>query len=206
MKAAKPAKGQKSEQKPPEIAVRCVFSRMVAVSELKPNPRNPNKHPKEQLELLARVIQRQGWRSPVTVSKQSGLIVAGHARYEAARLLGAAEVPVDFQDFASDAEELAHLLADNQLAELAEINEEDLAAVLKDLDGQIEIELTGFDPSKVTEIEQVAFDAAVTKTPKRPELTVSFPPRAWAVSRDEILAKAKEQFEGYGAEISADEA
>jgi len=54
-------------------------------------------------------------------------------------------VPVDYQDFASEADEHAHLIADNRIAELAEIDGNELAGLLRQLDGQIDMELTGFD-------------------------------------------------------------
>lgn len=57
------------------------------------------------------------------VSARSGLIVAGHCLRRAAELLELDEVPVDVQDFASEDEELAVLLADNVIPELAELNQ-----------------------------------------------------------------------------------
>lgn len=78
---------------------------MVPVEEIIPNPRNPNKHPKKQIELLAKIIKAQGWRAPITVSNRSGFIVRGHARLEAAKLLGLTECPVDFQDYENEAVE-----------------------------------------------------------------------------------------------------
>ena len=62
------------------------------------------------------------WRNPVTVSNRSGLIVRGHGRLEAALLIGCETIPVEEQDYATDAEELADLLADNRLSELAELD------------------------------------------------------------------------------------
>lgn len=85
------------------------------------------------MELLARVIEAQGWRQPVKVSTRSGYIVSGHGRYEAALLLGC-PVPVDFQDYPGEAEELADLLADNRIAELAEMDEKMLAEVFAVID------------------------------------------------------------------------
>lgn len=87
--------------------VYCTFTRMVAIEEIIPNPRNPNKHPKKQIELLAKIIKAQGWRAPITVSNRSGFIVRGHARLEAAKLLGLTECPVDFQDYDNEAVEWA---------------------------------------------------------------------------------------------------
>ena len=110
------------------IPVFCAFDKIVPVEELRPNPKNPNRHPKDQVELLSRVIEAQGWRQPVKVSTRSGLIVSGHGRYEAALLLDC-PVPVDFQSYPSDEDELADLLADNRIAEMAEMDN----AMLRDL-------------------------------------------------------------------------
>lgn len=87
--------------------VHCAFDRMVLLEDLKPNPRNPNRHPPEQVTLLAKIIRVQGWRVPITVSNRSGLVVRGHCRLLAAREAGLAEAPVDYQDYANDEEETA---------------------------------------------------------------------------------------------------
>lgn len=130
---------------PPEISVHCAFDEMVALPEIKPNPRNPNRHPPDQIELLAKIIRHQGWRLPIVVSNLSGLIVSGHGRYEAAMILGVESVPVNFQDFENEAEELAHLVADNRLAEISEMDSGSLKELLSDLDtGAIDMDLTGF--------------------------------------------------------------
>ena len=110
------------------IPVHCAHTRLADPASLQPNPVNPNRHSAHQIQLLASIIQEQGWRNPVTVSKRSGLIVRGHGRLEAALLIGCAAIPVDEQDYASEAEELADLLADNRLSELAELDETDCAA------------------------------------------------------------------------------
>jgi DNA modification methylase len=134
------------------IEVWCAFDQLVPVDELRPNPRNPNKHPDGQIELLAKAIKYFGWRHTILVSKRSGLIVSGHGRLLAAQKLGTPLVPVDYQDFASDADEMAVLVGDNRLAELAEPDSDEIAAILKELDGQIDLDLTGFDS---TEIEKL---------------------------------------------------
>jgi ParB-like chromosome segregation protein Spo0J len=74
----------------------------------------------------------------------------GTGRFEAAKLLQVAQVPVNFQDFASAEDETAHLIADNRLAELAEMDQDELQAILKNLDAET-IVLTGFDPAELDE-------------------------------------------------------
>jgi len=135
------------------IAVHCAFEKMVEVTALKPNPRNYNKHPAQQIELLAKNIKALGWRHPVIVSKLSGLIVAGHARIEAAKVLGVATVPVDFQPFNSPEEETAYLIADNKIAELAEMDEGTLKELLAELTAsEIDMDLTGFTGDALKEM------------------------------------------------------
>ena len=127
------------------IAAHCSFDRAVDLVDLVEHPSNPNKHSDKQIALLAKIIRNQGWRNPVVVSNRSGFIISGHGRLAAAKLLNVENVPVDYQDFASEAEEHAHLIADNRIAELAEIDGNELAGLLRQLDGRIDMELTGFD-------------------------------------------------------------
>ena len=130
--------------------IHCAHAALVDITDLRPNPRNPNKHPDEQVALLAKNIRALGWRHPVIVSKRSGLVVAGHARIEAARLLGTVQVPVDYQDFASDAEETAYLIADNRIAELAERDNAAIKDLLQELDtGETDMDITGYTESVI---------------------------------------------------------
>jgi hypothetical protein len=137
------------------VKIHCAHNALVDPATLKPNPANPNRHSAHQIQLLASIIQEQGWRGPITVSKRSGLIVRGHGRLEAALLMGAEKVPVDSQDYASEAEELADLLADNRLSELAELDEDDLKRVIESIrenDPAFDVELTGFMEDEIARL------------------------------------------------------
>ena len=134
------------------VEVWCQFEELVPTAELKPNPRNPNQHPDAQIELLAKNIRYLGWRHPIVISKRSGLIVAGHGRLMAAKRLGVALVPVDYQNFATEADEMAVLVADNRLAELSETDDDALKKLLQELDGKIDLDLTGFDEDSLDDI------------------------------------------------------
>lgn len=136
-----------------EVPVYCAHDKIVDVATLVPNPKNPNTHPDNQIQLLGRIIRQQGWRAPITVSNRSGFIVKGHGRLAAALLEGFTEVPVDFQNYASEAEEYADLVADNRIAELSEIDNKMLADIFADIDtGEIPIELTGFTEDEVEDL------------------------------------------------------
>lgn len=57
----------------------------------------------------------------------------------------APKVPVEYQDYSSEAEEYADLTADNRLAELADMNATMLADLLAEIDtGELPLELTGY--------------------------------------------------------------
>lgn len=135
------------------IPVFCAFDKIVPVGEVKPNPKNPNQHPEEQIDLLAKIIQAQGWRAPVTVSTLSGLVVRGHGRLMAAIHAGLSHVPVDYQHYDSEEAETADLIADNRIAELAEIDNKMLAELFGGFDAEaIDVSLTGYTADDVADI------------------------------------------------------
>ena len=132
------------------ISVYCAHSEIVDITTLVANPRNPNQHPQKQIELLAKIIKNQGWRAPITVSNRSGFVVRGHGRLLAAQHLGVSSVPVDRQDYASEAEEWADLIADNRIAELSEIDDTLLAGLLSEINtSEFDLNLTGFSDKQI---------------------------------------------------------
>lgn len=129
-----------------KFKIECAYTNLVPVAEVKPNPCNPNKHPDSQVDLLAKIIREQGFRAPITVSTRSGFVVRGHGRLLAAQKMGLTEVPVDFQGYESDELEKADLLADNKIAELADLDIPSAAIIVQDLDSSnFDLELTGFN-------------------------------------------------------------
>jgi hypothetical protein len=141
------------------INVYCAYDKILDIDKVVENPRNPNTHPEKQVELLAKIIA-EGWRRPITISKRSGYVVAGAGRLRAARELNLVEVPVEYQDYASEAVELAALLADNQISTYAELSKPMLKDILNDIvTGELKsLDLTGFFEEDIerlmTEIHQ----------------------------------------------------
>jgi len=136
-----------------EIKVHCKHTKMEDVVNLVPHPQNPNKHPDKQIAMLAKIIRHSGWRSPIVVSKKTGFIVSGHGRLEAAKLLNVQQIPIDEQEFKNEAEEFAHLVADNRIAELSGLSDDKLTELLSGLnDLDFDMELTGFDGDEVSKL------------------------------------------------------
>ena len=149
------------------IPVFCAHDAIVPLKELRPNPKNPNQHPPEQIKLLASIIRATGWRAPITVSKRSGLVTKGHGRLMAAQLDDLTDAPVDYQDYASEAEELADLTADNRIAELATTDNKMLAEVFADIDtGEIPFMLSGYTEDDYGNIITALSEALHTQEPK----------------------------------------
>ena len=88
------------------------------LSELVPYARTARTHTAGQIRQIAASMQEWGWTIPILVDDE-GTIIAGHARVEAAKLLGLTEAPVMIARGWSEAQKRAYVLADNKLAENA---------------------------------------------------------------------------------------
>lgn len=130
------------------IEVWCSYDKLVKIEELIPHPKNPNTHPESQTKILAQNIRYHGWRHPIVVSKLSGYIVAGHGRLESAKELGVSIVPVEYQDFSSEDNELAVLVGDNRLAELSSLDLNSLQDIVDRFkEDDFETILAGYEPT-----------------------------------------------------------
>ena len=129
---------------------------MVPLKFLRPAARNARTHSKKQIELIAQSIRRFGWINPIIVD-QGGRIVAGHARADAAKLLGLKDVPVIKVTDLSELEIRAYTIADNKLALKSGWDRKILALELGELElalpeVDINLEITGFEPGEVDSI------------------------------------------------------
>lgn len=146
----------------------CAYHEVVAIGDLKKHPKNANQHPQEQVALLAKLIKYQGWRHPVIVSKRSGFVVAGHGRIDAAVLNQWTHVPVEYQDFESEAQEYAFLISDNELAELSKTDHSIVMKDVKTLGNDFDLTLLGIPDFKIIEIETLDPKCDEDHTPSAP--------------------------------------
>ena len=119
------------------------------VERLIPFARNPRTHTDEQVAQIAASIVEFGWTNPVLVSAD-GVIIAGHARLQAARKLGLSEVPVIVLDHLSEAQRRALVIADNKLALNAGWDEELLRGLLSELrEDEFNLDVLGFSDEEL---------------------------------------------------------
>lgn len=127
---------------------------LVDISRLVFNPKNNNKHPPEQIERLAKLIQFQGFRNPVVVSNRTGFVAAGHGRIEAAKKIGMNLVPVMYQDFDNEAQEYAYLTSDNAIQSWSELDLSAINTEMLDLGPDFDIDLLGIKDFVIEPIEK----------------------------------------------------
>lgn len=78
--------------------------------DIKPYDKNAKKHPKKQVQQVANSIKEFGFNQPIVVDK-NGVLIVGHGRLEAAKLLGLKEVPTITVDLTEE-QAKAYRLAD----------------------------------------------------------------------------------------------
>jgi len=108
----------------------------IKISELKPYDKNAKKHPKKQVDRIAKSISEFGMCDPIAIWGDENIIIEGHGRLLALKQLGFEEAPTIRLDHLTDEQRKAYTLAHNKVAE----SEWDFAL----LDSEIG-DLEGFD-------------------------------------------------------------
>lgn len=119
---------------------------MLSISEIKPYSKNAKKHTEKQIEQIADSIKEFGFNQPIVVDTEH-VVIVGHGRLEAAKLIGMTEVPVIIADL-PPSKVKAYRLADNKLNE----SDWDMQLVIEELAhlDDSEIKLTGFDKESLS--------------------------------------------------------
>jgi DNA modification methylase len=133
------------------VASTCSAIAHLPLESIAPDPFNPRKHAREQIRAIARSIETFGFNAPILVDK-AGIIKAGHGRYEAAKFLNLAHVPVIRLEHLNEQQAKAYMLADNKLTDRSSWDDQELALRLKELQDIVtdfEIEATGFEVPEI---------------------------------------------------------
>jgi ParB-like chromosome segregation protein Spo0J len=130
---------------------------MVAVDQIKPNPNNARTHSRKQLRQIAESMRAFGYTSLIVID-ESYVLIAGHGRLEAAKLLGLKTIRAIVVRGLSEAKRRALALADNKIPQNAGWDLELLATELASLPEMLvlealDISLTGFEPAEIDELQ-----------------------------------------------------
>jgi hypothetical protein len=126
-----------------EIKIHCKYDELVPIKKLKPHPKNPNEHDKDQIDRIIKIFKYQGVRKACVVSNQSGYMTTWHGRLLAAKELGMEKIPVVYQDYQNEEQEYADLIADNSIASWANINLSAVNFEIPNLGPDFDIEVLG---------------------------------------------------------------
>jgi hypothetical protein len=108
---------------------------LLPLHQIVPFDRNPRTHPAWQITQIAASIEEFGFVNPILLGAD-GIIIAGHGRFEAARLIGLEVVPVIRLGHLNSEQRRALVIADNKIAENAQWDMD----LLRELVGELHAE------------------------------------------------------------------
>jgi ParB-like chromosome segregation protein Spo0J len=138
----------------------------VEIDSISPDPANARKHGARNLETVIASFRRFGQQIPLVVDK-SNVVRVGNARLEAAKQLGWDTIQIVRTDLTSS-EAIAYAIADNRTAELAEWDDDVLAAQLNGLLAEDEqlLASAGFTDE---ELEELLNEPSLEESPSSTE-------------------------------------
>lgn len=104
----------------------------IATEELKPYENNPRKND-SAVDAVRKSIQQFGFKEPIVIDKNK-IIICGHTRLKAAKLLGIKKIPCVVADDLTPEQIKAFRLIDNKTAELAAWDFEKLETELENIE------------------------------------------------------------------------
>ena len=171
------------------------------IERIKPHARNPRTHSKSQIRQVAESIKTFRWTFPILLDGNDR-IIAGHARFEAAKLLGLTEVPVIRRGDMTEVMLRAYCIADNKLAERASWDTALLKLEFEEilrLDSDFDLTVTGIELGELDVIldqgSDPAADAIPEVDPKAPPVTQ--PGDLWLLGRHRLVCADARRAESY---------
>ena len=122
---ARPAQSTRPQSEAPIVE-------LVPIGDLRPNPKNPNKHSEDQINRLMAALRLDRQTRPLLARKANRMLIAGHGVHTAARRLGWTEIAVLFLDVDQHAADRI-MLADDRLAALSELDDRRVADLMKEI-------------------------------------------------------------------------
>lgn len=122
------------------------------INDLIPYARNARTHDEAQVAQIAASIKEFGFLSPIIISGDN-MILCGHGRFYAAQKLGLKKVPCIKEEYLTETQKRAYILADNKLSLNAGWDDEMLAVELSELQGEnFDLGITGFSDDEIADL------------------------------------------------------
>jgi len=165
-----------------------------APGSLRINPRNARTHSKRQIRQVANSIKAAGFIGAIVID-ETDMVLAGHARLAACKLLDMHLVPTLKVTGLNEAQKRAFVLAANKIAENAGWDREMLAVELGELADLLpplnwDLTLTGFEPAEIDALFADQDDAKPDPADSLPSLdskAVTRPGDLWCLGRHRVL-------------------
>ena len=116
----------------------------VKLDKLTPYENNARKHTETDLQAIINSIETFGFSDPIGVWSDKNIIVEGHGRYHAAKVLKLEKVPIIRLDHLTDEQRKAYALAHNKTAELSQWDFDMLDSEIGSIE-EIDMEQFGFE-------------------------------------------------------------
>jgi hypothetical protein len=168
---ARPARASKrspsAESTPASSLPEVRVPRIARLADLQNHPRNYREHPEDQVRHVAASMRQNGVYRNVVVANDGKTLLAGHGVVKAARHAGLDKIlVVDLPYAPDDPRALKVLAADNEVANLAEVDDRLLTEILKevkefDMEGLLG---TGVDESMLANMVFVTRPASEVKS------------------------------------------
>lgn len=143
---------------------------LLNVDDLKEYENNPRIN-KKSIEKVADSIRSYGWKVPIVVDEEM-VILAGHTRLTAAKLLNIKEVPVHIAKDLSNEQKTAFRIMDNKSQDYSEWDNKLLGLEFEKLSSSnFELDMTGFNLDEINKITDGVF--LEFDSPEAPDLEMS---------------------------------
>lgn len=129
----------------------------VPIDTIKEYENNVKLHPDEQIQQIVDSITKFGFNDPIAID-ENGVIVEGHGRLKAAKLLNMETIPIITLEHMNDDDKKAYILAHNKLTMNTSFDFDKLKKELESLSEDYDLKLTGFSTDEIDAITEDTSD------------------------------------------------
>jgi DNA modification methylase len=162
---------------------------MWALDRIKPYEKNPRIND-DAVAAVAKSLEAYGFRQPVVVDAE-GVIIVGHTRWKAAKLLGMDKIPVHIARDLEPEAVRAYRIADNKTAELSDWDFDLLPIELQELaDVNYDLGMLGFNAEELAKLLDPGVLDGLTdpdEVPQTPDEPITKPGDLWILGNHRLL-------------------